>query len=373
MTLRCTASGHALVTLALHRGPRGLELVSFLGGSTAIGAPQQADATRFDAISVAGWSPLHDLACDKHCTDLVVHGEAIAPHERPVAQMTVSVEIRSAGVRVDIRVVGNRICTPTPTGYVVSEPEPFSRMALDWSLAFGGDGGGAHLPVSDDGWDDPRALLRVERPPLAEYPRNPVGRGWHVLGGRHDRELAVPNLEAPARPIRADDLAPCPARSWPSHPAPVGFGWVEPTWFPRCAHAGVLPFGSRPCELPELDDRWREQFDREDAPALQFAPLFWSGAAPGLALQPMHGDEQIGLRGFHADAPRTIALPSPPPPTTVGRRARIVCQNWLLHTACIDASEGQVHCLWRANTVLPAQLQRTPASRLPSLLEDLVA
>lgn len=373
MTLRCTSSGHALVTRALHRSPQGLELVSFLGGTSVIGSPQQADATRFDHVSAAGWSPLFDLACDKPCTDLVVHGEAIAPHRRPLRQMTVSVEVPTAGVRVDVRVVGNRTCTSTPTGYVMSEPEPFSQMALDWSLAFGGDGGGARLLASDDAWDDPRALLRVERPPLAEYPRNPVGRGWHVLGGRYDRELRAPNLEAPTRPVRSDDLAPCDGRSWPSRPAPVGFGWVEPTWFPRCAHAGVLPYGTRACELPELDERWRAQFDREDAPPLQFSPLFWSGAAPGLALQPLHGGEPIVLRGFHADAPPAIQLPPPPPPTVVGRRAEIVCRDWVLHTACINASDGQLYCLWRANTVLPSQLQRTPSSRLPMLLEDLIA
>lgn len=147
-----------------------------------------------------------DLVPPKPATDLLVSGFAHAPGGRPVAELTVGLEL--AGLRKTLLVRGDRRFEMSLGGVVRHGPmTPVVRVPVVYERAYGG---------FDDRDPDP-AHQRLD-------PRNPVGCGVaarpeHLVG------LPVANFEYPGTDI--------------TRAGPAGFGPIASHWKPRSDFAGT--------------------------------------------------------------------------------------------------------------------------------------
>ncbi|NOQ23113.1 MAG: DUF2169 domain-containing protein [Candidatus Aegiribacteria sp.] len=119
---------------------------------------------------------------EKPGTDVVVVGEACAPHGKPVTELEVGLSV--AGRSGGFTVFGDRHWKGSALFSRPSKPEPFVRMPLVYERAFGG----MNTVMTDKG----------EK--IYSEPRNPVGRGFK--GKRSFEEIGtepLPPLEWIAR------------------------------------------------------------------------------------------------------------------------------------------------------------------------------
>jgi hypothetical protein len=227
-----------------------------------------------------------DLVPFKPRTDIVLVGDACAPHTRPTR--TLDVEIRVGAVAKVLRVFGDRRWSMVPGQNVpiLVGPVDFVRMPLSYERAFGGVD--QHASVG--------SLSPGSRP---WYAKNPYGQGYiaaRTVKAIHDRPLA--NIEDPAHPVR----------SWDTCPPPAGCAFFPRGNEARLRHAGTY------------DAKWKTQ--RAPAPPQDFAFDFYNGAHPELqAPSYLVGTEAVRLKHVDPDAP-TLAfwLPGWLPKLRVRRR-----------------------------------------------------
>jgi hypothetical protein len=187
-----------------------------------------------------------DLFGVKPATDVLVHGDAIAPKGKAVTALDVSLRIGPINKR--LRVTGDRRWELGVIGLRMSSPEPFERMPLVYERAYGG-------------WD--RSASDVKQHRLDD--RNPVGTGFAVRG-EHCKGLPVPNVEYPDQLIG----------DWKSRPAPAGFNVIDCAWSPRRELAGTYDENWRRNRYPS----WAADFDaryNNCAPQDQQLPGYLTG------------------------------------------------------------------------------------------------
>lgn len=190
-----------------------------------------------------------DEVMPKRRGEALLLGSAHAPGAAPLACMCVRMQV--GPIDKVLRVVGERSWGYSlRRGYQVGAARPFTRMALDWSHAYGGAG----------------------------HPANPGGRGYAGLRGVLTG--AMPNLEYAGTPVRSH---------W-RRLAPAGYGPIAPDCAPRHGKAGS--YGARwlASEAPGFasDIDW-SVFNR--APRDQWLPAYFSGG------------EAYRLEGMHPDRP----------------------------------------------------------------------
>ena len=193
----------------------------------------------------------------KPATEVLLDAHAVAPGGRAVGALDVALGV--GAWRRSLRVWGDRRYTglAAPFG---TDPEPFARMPLTATRAFGGSFGATGETAA----------------------RNPVGTGFVPEGWRDLRVLrgvGLPNVEDPAALLQRPGDRPTPALVTP----------VSAAWQPRAARAGTY------------DDAW----DRTRAPFLpkDFDPRFLQTASEAMWLPTrLRGAEPIAL--YHlAEAP----------------------------------------------------------------------
>lgn len=137
-----------------------------------------------------------DFVYKRGGADIFVFGKAIAPGNKPIRQMQVSVFLKD---KIDhtIAVFGNRVWEGGFLGLSMSPPEPFTEMPLSLQNSFGGS----------DEWDG----LQIPSP------TNPAGKGF-IWKKENAVGKSLPNIENPGNLIS----------SWKDKPAPTG---VVPTGF----------------------------------------------------------------------------------------------------------------------------------------------
>ncbi len=264
-----------------------------------------ADVYRGDPLRS---SVLHesDLAVYKPATDVVVEGEAFAPHGEPAR--AVHVTVRAGPIRKDITVLGDRTLEPM-AGVGPMKPtraEPFFSMPITYERAYGGY--------------DPRTL-GSKRTRFDE--RNPSGTGyWHGSVGVPGMRL--PNVESPSVGPEIPFL----------HPRPEGVGAVARWWMPRRELAGTY------------DQRWQ----RERAPFLpeDFDYRHFQCASPGL-IAPGHflGDELFHITNMTPEGVLEFRLPG----LCLGYTARWQRREDRgvapLDTVYVEPSSRRVTLVWR--------------------------
>lgn len=208
-----------------------------------------------------------ELHLPKPGTDVIVIGDACAPHEQAVPNLEVSVRVADRNKRA--RVYGERMWVVIGKHAQPSRPQPFVRMPIVYERAFGGRTPPDHAGRS-----------------IAE-PRNPVGRGFvgdDSLRGQSRPsnfnrmlELLLPNIDDPDNPL-----------AWLGQTAaPIGLGAIAPTWQPRIAHAGTYDDAWRKHRAPYLPTNFDARFHRTASDGLSFdggleggAPMVFDGLHP---------------------------------------------------------------------------------------------
>jgi hypothetical protein len=296
------------------------------------------------------WRGELDVAPHKPLTDVVVFGHAHA-RDRWTTETIASVGLPARDYVKRVLVVGDRRCAVGPGGELrFSRPEPFERMPLCWTRAYGGVAPYDSPPPPSDGALD---LYRRIAFPGNQYPRNPIGRGWALrrqttlLDG-----IELPNLEDPSRRLTVDDAFPSCAEDWHRQPIAESFGWVDAGWFPRCAFAGAAPVPDAPTDVEEvqhgyLPTGWNRLVTGEKVDA-----RFFNAASPGLAVPYLAPGEPIELRGMDPTGRMIFRMPSPPE-RTFAAGGSVLDVKWVAHTALVLADERTLAVTWCARTPLP--------------------
>jgi hypothetical protein len=242
----------------------------------------------------------------KSATDVVLVGQAWAPHGKPAT--SVDVALRVAGRTKVVRVVGDREWSPGTVGARHSAPKPFVSLPLVYERAFGG----THVVEKDK-----KVLFE---------PRNPVGRGF--VGKRSGRELeglSLPNLEDPRSPVQSVD----------DRPAPAAFGYVSPAWEPRKSYAGTY------------DEAWM----RSRAPYLpkDFNPRFFNAAHPDLVMPGfLKGGERVDVLNASERGTLGFSVPECPVSAQMSIAGDVHAPTFRLETVLIEPDEGRACLTWRA-------------------------
>jgi hypothetical protein len=185
-----------------------------------------------------------DLVLTKKTSDIIVVGQAHAPHEQAVTELDVG--FRVGTLQKVLRVLGERqwgMHGPT-------KPAPFTKMPLVYERAFGGVDTKSGRPEQDWDW------------------RNPVGCGFAVKK-MHLEGVPVPNVEYREHLIR----------SWDDRPAPASFGAICSHWQPRASFAGTYDERWMKSRQPLLPEDFDERFF-QCAPADQQTQQFLTGGEP---------------------------------------------------------------------------------------------
>lgn len=265
-----------------------------------------------------------DLEQTKLTTDIVLHGSAYAPGDKPVPQ--VDVTLRVGDVNKTLRVFGDRTWRNGVLGVSMTEPIPFVTLPITYERAFGGIDQKSADPKKHSG----------ER-------RNPVGTGFAVEA-EHLVDQKLPNVEDPRRLIG----------SWKHRPKPAGFGPIARDWSPRVELAGTY------------DEKWEK--DRLPLPPVDFSERFFQCAPEDQqAPQYLKGGEPVelqnltlgGLLRFHL--PR-IALGF----ETFFSRGGTERHRSRLHTVILEPDAPRVVIVWHTQLRCPGRehkLLRTVVAR----------
>lgn len=203
---------------------------------------------------------LFDMGMPKPRAETIVIGDAKSPGGRPVRGM--DLRLRIGPVEKTLRVFGRRFWKRLEDGrddYVITEPQPFDTMPLDFAAAYGGE----------------------------DFPENPNGLGFNArarLDAGEAVELA--RIERPDRPL----LSPG------DRGEPLGFGPIDFALPQRIGKTGTYDADWLKHRFPG----WADDLDRS---------AFNAAAEDQWMPEHFQGEERFELHGFHPDGAVTGALP----------------------------------------------------------------
>jgi hypothetical protein len=264
-----------------------------------------------------------DLVAEKQATDVVVLGRA---HARGRAkELAVAVAVGSAARR--LRVLGERRVEVKPDGAITfSSTEGFESVALVPQNAYGGADLHAQYALETDTTgrrllDLPPELRPTETVWLYEYPRNSVGAGFFIdtgPGGRRRVHGArLPQIEDPSDTISPERLFLRSPLAWMDAPMPGSLGWVHHAWYPRLVRYIGHLLEHDPPERAVRESTFPDGHDLDDESPpdeRRVHPRALQGAAPGLAVERLRGDELVLLENLHREhAELRFSLPAEAP------------------------------------------------------------
>lgn len=252
-----------------------------------------------------------DFAPRKRRCDVLLLGNAHAPHGRPA--LRVPVDVRVGDMHKTFAVVGDRAWRAGIAGISASDPKPFTSMPVTYDRAFGG---------ADDRDDD--------RSRHTAFTRNPVGRGFHKqMRSEWVDGTALPNTEELDRPV-----------TWPDRDyVPMAFGPIGRGWEPRRRYAGTYDQHWLDEHFPFLPPDFDEAY-------YQAAPLDQQIAHPG-------GGEPVTLVNLTVDGHVGFTLPTFDAPVHFfPKRGGREDGKLVLDTIVIEPDEGRFTLTWRATRPL---------------------
>ena len=267
-----------------------------------------------------------ELVACKVATDIVVLGHAYAPAHRPTTRCDVAIEIGSA--RKVITVFGDRVALGDGGSVSFSAPEPFAALPLVFERAYGG----------------------------ADYPRNPVGCGFVVDAMPHS-PVPLPNFEDPDDMLTPERLVLRERKHWNRQPLPQGMSWFGKTWYPRMSYVGVTPGNV------DANETMREESlglvpAGHISLARQFRLPSWdvrfnNGAAIGLALHGLRGDERVRLVNLTPDGRAEFRLPGGSPRIVADIGAGETQPEVRLYSVMIEPDAARLTLIWGASVPYP--------------------
>ncbi|MFK3780303.1 DUF2169 domain-containing protein [Agrobacterium sp. NPDC089420] len=248
-----------------------------------------------------------DFAPFRPAADILVHGSAVAPDEKPTNRIDVTVGLgtmtKHAVVTGEARMVKKK------RGWEIAEKKQAARVELSWTRSLGGSD-----PFADDDG--------------AECDDNPIGRGWSRDFERapENAELALPQIAAPA-----DVFDPGRPLS-----KPFGFGAVQPAWQARRIHAGTYDDAWLKNRSPLLPSDFSESF-YQTAPADQI----YSGE--------LRGGEPVRLEGLHPEGSYAFRLPQCILEADTRIAGKTLTHRFRLVQVEITGDERLVDLVWNAH------------------------
>lgn len=308
-------------------------------GQPAVRAEQTNPLVKVDIYYENGdpeWATVQyetDLFPFKLASDVVLIGKANAPDGNPVPRLDVSLEV--AEHKKIIRITGDRKCLYRENhDPVFTDPIEFSEMEIRYERSYGG-----------------KDLLSISDMPFY-YPRNHLGKGLALKNIREVvDELELPNLEDPEDMLTPERVILGEPGRWNQQPLPQGFGWYQPTWYPRCSFVGSIPGFVQPDEIMReellgLVPRGQIALARQfKLPS--FDTRFNNGASLGLVLPYLSGDERIRLLNLTAEGYLDFFLPQDSPKIILDIGLGANELQTFLHTVCIRSEDMQVDMVWR--------------------------
>lgn len=260
-----------------------------------------------------------DLALDKPAVDVVVNGQAYAPHGRKTETMAVG--LRIADINKALLVSGDRFWKAGITGRVPSSPRPFVTMPVIYERAFGG------------------GSKPSQSAPVEFEARNPVGVGINGAPPIDSAiETEVANIEYASS--RVDSIS--------SRPLPGGFGAIAPGWQPRVGYAGTY------------DDAWL----KEQAPLLphDFDPRFYQVAPGDQQSRRVQGGEWVEVVGMTPDGGWRFPLPTLDVPVHLAYRDRMGQGALKIDTVLLEPD--QYRLTLTARLAIPVIRNRAPLAQI---------
>ena len=246
-----------------------------------------------------------DFVLYKPRTDLIFTGKCYTPNRQPTKVCQVLFQV--GAYSKTLLVFGDRYWRRTIAGSrTMTEPEPFTEMALVWERSFGG-------------------------PNLKD---NPHGKGsCEIDDGHRGRFWPLPNIEDPS----------CLIKTIKDRPKPAGFGSLGRTW--------PIRMDGR---IGSYDDEWLKN-EWPWFPA-DFDWSYFNSASPELQVEGyLQGDEQVFLRNLHPDeAEFHFNLPGLRPRFFIchlgdGSDCSFHEVNLRLDTIWVDMNNDMLHLIWRGN------------------------
>lgn len=260
------------------------------------------------------WERGTDFWPSKVLTDVAVRGSAFAFAGKPVAMRQVSVSVGARRKVIDV--LGKRRLEWTRGAPQISSPEPFTEVAMDWDVAYGG--WDCRVPV--DAPDTVLTAARLESDHPGVYPRNPYGVGYVVVDEPVAEGVRLPQLEDPQHRLTAETIITRDPRLWYRQPLPVCFDFAPAMLFHRFSWVGAEAWYPPPpgaplaeVELGVLPTNYHELAGLD--PMTNPAPLqFYQEAAIGLSFAPLEADTPIVVQGMHPERD-VVGFALPPPPS----------------------------------------------------------
>jgi hypothetical protein len=198
-------------------------------------------------------APLHevDFAPHKPRCDILLLGQAYAPHGRPAPRVDVGLRVGHWQKR--FTAVGPRHWDCSIATLRATSPQPFVTQPLSYDVAFGG---------VDQAHEDPAQH--------AAYMANPVGRGFH----RHLKREWVDGKPLPLTEESGQSVTDTTGPYRPMSFGPLGRGWD-----PRYRYAGTYDDEWKDKHFPFLPPDFDPQYFQA-APLDQQVPLDAFGAGP---------------------------------------------------------------------------------------------
>lgn len=259
-----------------------------------------------------------DLLPQKVATDVVVMGHAHAPSG--AKETFVSVAVGKMARRLSV--IGPRRVEVGPDGTVRFTPtESFTRVPLSPRVAYGGYDVWAQERLDPV----PRGLAASVPKPLTglyAYPRNHLGVGWFVDVDRFRADGAtLPQIEDPSDPVLPDRLFVPTVKQWIDAPISASMGWINHRNYPRMHRMVGSMVPHAPPERPIREASFADGKDLLESWTPNGGgvhPRAFSGAAPGLAVELLRGNELVILENLHETAPRIeFTLPNEWPMMTM--------------------------------------------------------
>jgi len=278
-----------------------------------------------------------DKVAYKPMTDFVVHGNAHCPRGKKAFNLDVSIQIEN--VKKIIRVIGDRNVFVTSHGISFTDPKPFEKMPLHYELAYGGIDSHSH-----EGTD-------------LVYPRNPLGKGFVVKNtAARLQNLALPNLEDPAKLLTPGNLILGSYEKWFQYPDPLSFGYTSKNFHPRYTLSG-MPMNSL-FESEEIRQRHIHQMNEVGSGSGTKAPptnpllnlQFYNGASKGLMFPWLKGNENITLIYMDPDCPKfSFQLPGIMPKAWIDVGEGPEAMSMVPQNIEVFKETNQVSLVWRGS------------------------
>lgn len=240
-----------------------------------------------------------DYAPVKEKVDVMVFGQAYAPKNQPVSQMTVTLQMGS--FKKALLIFGDRMWTDQQE---ITPPQPFLTMPITYANAYGGDA----LQVKDYNLQ-------------SGYASNPFGKGYVVLKEAAEG-VPLPNIEDPDKPIRA----------FGDQPEPAGFSSV---------HRASSIRGMRGTRV----DLEKKQTMLE--------PIFFNSAHPTMMVDELPSGDEISLKGMTPEGLLRFALPNHPIAAVVQLGKATTRFLMRPDTLCLLPDEKKFSIVYRRSVVYP--------------------